>query len=258
MNKRPIHYLQNNPAWKNNPYRVPGESSTIGSAGCGPTCAAMVISTLTNVKFEPPDACHWSIRHGYKALKQGTYYSYFKPQLAAYNIACEQLPGGPAYGNPNHPNHAKVRQLLKEGYYIIALMNKGLWTSSGHFVLVWWSGNKVYINDPASMEVERLEGDPNLFFRQAKYYWSVDARDYNKEDDRMTGSEILKELTDEQAFELVTKAMRHAGTLPEPTWSKNEGFFAEAETKGVINGGRPECFVKRDELAAILGRNDLL
>ena len=46
MNKQPVSYLQKDPRWKDKPYRVPGESSTIGSAGCGPTCAAMVIETL--------------------------------------------------------------------------------------------------------------------------------------------------------------------------------------------------------------------
>ena len=45
MNKRPVSYLQTDPRWKNKPSRVPGEQSTIGSAGCGPTAAAMLIET---------------------------------------------------------------------------------------------------------------------------------------------------------------------------------------------------------------------
>ena len=46
MNKRPVSYLQTDPRWKSKPYRVPGESATIGGSGCGPTAAAMVIATL--------------------------------------------------------------------------------------------------------------------------------------------------------------------------------------------------------------------
>ena len=86
MNKRPVSYLQNDPRWKDKPYRVKGENSTVGSAGCGPTCAAMVIQTITGKTFTPEDACNWSIQHGYKALKQGTYYAYFKPQLKHFGI----------------------------------------------------------------------------------------------------------------------------------------------------------------------------
>ena len=37
MNKRPVSYLQTDPRWAKKPYRVPGESSTIGDSGCGPT-----------------------------------------------------------------------------------------------------------------------------------------------------------------------------------------------------------------------------
>ena len=54
MNKQPVSYLQKDPRWKDKPYRVPGESSTIGSAGCGPSCAAMVIETLTRAGIARP------------------------------------------------------------------------------------------------------------------------------------------------------------------------------------------------------------
>ena len=37
MNKRPVSYLQTDSRWAKKPYRVPGESSTIGDSGCGPT-----------------------------------------------------------------------------------------------------------------------------------------------------------------------------------------------------------------------------
>ena len=163
MNKKPVSYLQNDPRWKDKPYRVKGESSTVGSAGCGPTCAAMVIQTITGKTFTPEDACNWSIQHGYKALKQGTYYSYFKPQLAAFGIDCDQMDWTSTYGKPNHQNHQMALELLKQGYYLIALMNKGTWTSSGHFVLVWWADGKIRINDPASTKDSRVNGDPYDF-----------------------------------------------------------------------------------------------
>ena len=264
MNKQPVSYLQKDPRWKDKPYRVPGESSTIGSAGCGPTCAAMVIETLTGKTFTPEDACNWSVEHGYKALKQGTYYSYFKPQLAAFGIECDMLSWTSTYGRPNHENHKRALELLQDGYYLIALMNKGNWTSSGHFVLVWWADNKICINDPNSTRQDRVSGDPYTFRSEVKYYWWVDARAYNRpqkpeiEEEIMTGSEILSALTDEQAYELLVKAQRHAAAKPEPAWSQAEGHWQRATEAGVINGGSPEGLLKRDELVAVLGRKGLV
>lgn len=75
---------------------------------------------------------------------------------------------------------------------------------------------------------------------------------------KMTISEFIDKLTDEQAYTLLTKAQRHAGTLAEPKWSVNEGHWEKARNSGVINGGSPEGLIKRDELVAILGRKGLL
>ena len=103
MNREPVSYLQTDARWKTKPYRVSGESSTIGSAGCGPTCAAMLIETITGKTFTPVDACAWSVAHGYKALNQGTYYAYFKPQFAEFGIDCDMLNWQKSYGDPDHP-----------------------------------------------------------------------------------------------------------------------------------------------------------
>lgn len=183
MNKRPVSYLQTAPRWKNKPYRVKGENATIGGSGCGPTAAAMLIETITGKTFTPEDACNWSMAHGYKALNQGTYYAYFTPQFAEFGIDCQMLNWTNTYGKPDHANHEKVVEKLKEGYYAIALMNKGLWTSSGHFVVLWWQDDKVRINDPASTKDARVNGDIRTFRSQAKYYWLIDAREYNNAND---------------------------------------------------------------------------
>ena len=183
MNKRPVSYLQTDPRWKNKPYRVKGENATIGGSGCGPTAAAMLIETITGKTFTPEDACNWSMAHGYKALNQGTYYAYFTPQFAEFGIDCQMLNWTNTYGKPDHANHEKVVEKLKEGYYAIALMNKGLWTSSGHFVVLWWQDDKVRINAPASTKDARVNGDIRTFRSQAKYYWLIDAREYNNAND---------------------------------------------------------------------------
>ena len=179
MNKKPVSYLHTDSRWKNKPYRVKGENATIGGSGCGPTAAAMIIDTMTGKKFTPEDACNWSMAHGYKALGNGTYYGYFKPQFAAHGIDCDMLNWTKTYGKPDHANHKKVEEMLKQGYYFIALMGPGLWTTGGHFVVLWWQDGKMRINDPASTREVRLNGDIRTFRSQCSYYWWIDARKFN-------------------------------------------------------------------------------
>ncbi len=188
MNKKPVSYLQTDPRWKNKPYRVKGESATIGSSGCGPAAAAMLIETLTGKTFTPVDACAWSVAHGYKALKAGTYYAYFAPQFAAHGIKCWQLNWVNAYHNPKAKSFDEVVEYLKQGYYAIALMKKGTWTTGGHFVVLWWADNKVRINDPASTRDNRLNGSLATFRNEAAYFWIVDAREYNNSGKLVDGS----------------------------------------------------------------------
>lgn len=80
-----------------------------------------------------------------------------------------------------------------------------------------------------------------------------------KEDELdMTVDEFINKLTDKQAYTLLTKAQNYAGTLSEPEWSKNEGHWAKAKNKGLVDGTRPEGNLKRDEFIAVIGRAGLL
>ena len=197
MNKQPVSYLQTDSRWKNKDYSAKGESTTIGRSGCGPTCAAMLIQTMTGENVTPADACSWALKRGSKAANQRTYYSYFVPQFKAYGIVCERLNTANLYGNKTSPVHAKAFDLLKKGYYLIACMGKGLWTSSGHYIVVWWEDGKVRINDPASTKAARLNGDLATFKSQVKYYWAIDARAYN--------TEVKKTVTKDEAKKIIKK-----------------------------------------------------
>lgn len=132
------------------------------------------------------------------------------------------------YGNPDHSNHKKAFDMLKQGYYLIALMNKGLWTSSGHFVVVWWEDGKVRINDPASTKEARLNGDLETFKSQVKYYWWVDARQHNnykEEEDNM----------DQATFDKMMDNWLARQQEKEPAdWSKADREWAEEN--GLIYG----------------------
>lgn len=172
MSFKPVSYMQTDSRWKSKSYAVKGENSTIGSAGCGPTCAAMVIAEFVNPSITPVETCAWSLSHGYKALNQGTYHSYLKAQGAVYGLKWEQITNSSIYGNTSHPSHRTALEAIKNGDYVIALMGKGNWTSSGHYVL-WYGidGNYVLINDPNSTKANRVKGYYPTFISQVKHYF---------------------------------------------------------------------------------------
>lgn len=174
VNKQPVSYLQTDPKWKNIPYAVKGESSTIGGSGCGPTSMAMVLATWADPSINPETECAWALSHGYKFLNQGTAYTYFRPAAARYGLECTQITPGYIYGNSNSPYHEQAKRALDNGDFVIACMGKGTWTRGGHYVLVWGvEGNIVYINDPASTKLIRTRGNYLVFKQQVKHYWII-------------------------------------------------------------------------------------
>lgn len=175
---KPVSYLQTDPKWKNHNYSAKGEKKTIGSSGCGVTAAAMVIATLKDKNVTPVITAEWSMAHGYKALNQGTYYTYFVPQFKQYGIMCRQLNSSNLYSKSSSSAHTEALNALKNGNWVIACMGKGHWTSSGHFILLYkYENGYVYINDPASTKADRIKNTWDLFSKQVKYMWVVDVPD---------------------------------------------------------------------------------
>ncbi len=177
MNKTPISYLQTDAKWAANDYSAAGEKTTIAKSGCGPTCVAMVLATLVDSSITPADTCWWARANGYKACNQGTYYSYFVPALANYGISCERINTTNIYGKSTQTAataHAKALAAVQAGNWIICCMGKGIWTSSGHYIL-WYDvdGDNVLIRDPNSTKSTRIRNKLATLQSQVKYYWIV-------------------------------------------------------------------------------------
>lgn len=171
---QPVQYYQTDPRWANVSYSVKGESTTIGRSGCGPSSASMVLATWADKNVTPKTECAWALANGYKALKSGTYYSYFVPAFKRYGLTCTQLNGASIYGNSKSAHHETAKKAVTSGDLVIACMGKGTWTSSGHYVVVWnIIGNVIYINDPASSKIARTQGNYATFKSQVKYYWVI-------------------------------------------------------------------------------------
>lgn len=208
MNKRPVSYKQYDSRWANFPYNdtVHGESGkTISSSGCGPTVAAMLVATILGEKYTPIDAAKWSMTHGYKWKDSGTALAYFTDQFKAMGIDCFMLSWTDTYHKPDHKNHDIALDYLNRGYYLIANAHQGLWTSAGHFVVIYDFDDKyVYVNDPNSDNPNREKASIETMRNDIAYYWVVDARRINRPD---TIEKEEEELTKEEFKRMFREAM---------------------------------------------------
>ena len=172
---KPIEYKQTDPRWSKTPYAAEGEKATIGSAGCGPTCMAMVIATLVNAKVTPLDTVAWSLKNKFKAFNQGTYYTYFVPQGAEYGLDVVRVNADNAKQSKNAKTYQDmVSQAIADGDMVICCMGPGHWTKGGHYILLYGTeGMNALISDPASSAANRAKAPLSKLFAEAKYYWIV-------------------------------------------------------------------------------------
>ena len=252
MNKKPTYYWQTDQRWKSLRFPAVGGTLGIGGGGCGATSAAMLIDTLQERHITPVDTMQWASDHGYLYAEQGASYDLFPPLFRAFGLSCEMLTWTKCLSKTSLVRR-KVEQMLDEGYYFIALMTQGLWTSRGHYVVLWGRGDRLFINDPASTRYERLCADADTFFAQAKYFWWVDARSYNRGEDMDIGK-LIAEATPEQAYKLYSKAMTYLATQPLPvSWNAGEQLDA-AVKDGITDGTRPMMPCTRLEAALMVER----
>lgn len=135
-----IYYNQGDSRWADYLY---GGSDPMRSHGCGPTAAAMVISSFSPASLTPPEAAAWAKSNGFYARGQGSYHSLITGSLTAYGLNVQSV---------TERSQEHVSDLLKEGSILIALMGKGSLTQNGHFIIITQileNGN-VRIADPNS------------------------------------------------------------------------------------------------------------
>lgn len=193
----------------------------------------------------------WACAKAYVYANQGTDYSFFKAYFKEHGLDCDMLTWTQCM-SATSPVREQAIKKLQDGYYLIALMKKGNWTSGGHYVVVWWSDGKVRINDPASTRDDRLNGDHTAFWSTAKYFWWVDARKYNnpKEDDDMDVKrfkelwiEMRKELQDNDASQYSEEAR---------AWAKKNGIVSGGSENDF--NGMWEDVLTREQMVTMLYR----
>lgn len=119
------YYSQIDGRWKNTMYSNHNDyAQTIGSSGCGPTSAAMVVSSIKG-SITPDTMARLYVDYGYRSANSGTYWSAFRWTADVFNI-----------GYTETSNLDTVVEKLNDNNYVIASCGNGLFTYGGHFIVI--------------------------------------------------------------------------------------------------------------------------
>lgn len=153
-----VYYSQTDRRWGNQLY---GEEGTIGEAGCGPTCLAMVVSTLTDQSVTPADTAKWAAANGQRCIGSGSYHSIIPEGGKSYHFNVQ---------GADKTQTDSVKKALSEGKLVVALMSRGHFTISGHFILLRGldEEGKVLVSDPISRRRSARHWDFDLIVKEAR------------------------------------------------------------------------------------------
>lgn len=151
-----VYYNQTDTRWGNKPY---GKTSTIGRAGCGPTALAIALASLTDNKVTPYDVAQWSAANGGLCEGSGSYHSLIPNGGRHYGLTVTSI----------GRDGKKLVEALQEGKLVIAIMTKGHFTNSGHFIVLRGvtSDGKLLVADPASVKRSNKEWDLRIVTGEA-------------------------------------------------------------------------------------------
>lgn len=138
-----VYFNQCDPQWKNEKYGA----LTIGYAGCGPSCMAMIVASFiqNNETINPKTMCDLSRNiGGYNAQYQCSNHSVVPLISEHYGLTCEGV------GN----DFNRVYEELQTGNKLaVVILAPSDWTSAGHFIVLRGvEDGKVIIADPASTD----------------------------------------------------------------------------------------------------------
>lgn len=140
------YYSQADSRWANTLYTsTNNKSQTIKSSGCGPTSAAMIVSSSKGAIL-PNTMAKLFVDNGYRTASSGTAWS-------AYSFVADYFDFKEYYTTSDFSLMTKyLKQTKSDGsnkYYVIASCGSGLFTSSGHYiVLVADKNGNITVYDP--------------------------------------------------------------------------------------------------------------
>ncbi len=151
-----VYFNQLDERYADKPYGT----DDIGGYGCGPTAMAIVVSSLTEDIVDPVEMARWSYEHGYWASGNGSYHGLIPAAAEAWELPVEGC---------GKDGGQKISDALSGGKLVVALMDEGHFTNSGHFIVLRGVRNgKILVADPASYERSEQEWDLSIILDEAR------------------------------------------------------------------------------------------
>lgn len=150
-----VYFNQLDARYCNKPYGT----DHIGGYGCGPTAMSIVVSSLTSDTVDPVEMSEWAYKNGYWCSKSGSYHSLIPGAAQHWNL--------PVTGcTASEPQ--RIIDALAEGKLVVALMAKGHFTSSGHFIVLRGvQDEKILVADPSSYNRSQKLWDLSIIVNEA-------------------------------------------------------------------------------------------
>lgn len=150
-----IYFNQLDERYASQPYGT----DNIGGYGCGPTAMSIVVSSLTDGIVDPVEMAQWAYENGYWCSKSGSYHSLIPGAAKAWGLTVE----GCTASEPQ-----RIVDALSEGKLVVALMTKGHFTSSGHFIVLRGvQDEQILVADPASYNRSQKSWDLSIILNEA-------------------------------------------------------------------------------------------
>lgn len=116
---------------------VNDKNQTIGTSGCGPTSAAMVVTAIKGT-ITPSQMADLFVKHGYRSANNGTYLSAFRFVADTFDIEYQEK-----------YKLDEALELLRNNHYVIVSVANGLFTTEGHLMVITeLEGDMLKIYDP--------------------------------------------------------------------------------------------------------------
>ena len=150
------YYNQLDSRWANSPYGT----DNIGGYACGPTAMAIVVSSLTSETVDPPHMAQWAYENGYWCSRSGSYHTLIPGASEEWGLDVE----GCTAAEPQ-----RIVDALADGKLVVALMTKGHFTSSGHFIVLRGvtTDGQIMVADPSSYSRSEKTWDLSIILNEA-------------------------------------------------------------------------------------------
>ncbi len=137
----------------------PYGTDNIGGYGCGPTAMAIVISSLTDKTVDPVLMAQWSYENGYWCKGSGSYHSLIPEAAKAWGLSVKGCKAS---------EEQKIVNALSSGKLVVAIMSRGHFTKSGHFIVLRGvKDGKILVADPVSRYRSEQLWDSSIIIDEA-------------------------------------------------------------------------------------------